>query len=433
MEAMVLTRELPVGDRGGAARARRAIQMLRVGGCKVHLLSLVASGQGVSQVDALRDSCETICGITTETQPAWSVFASIFHSKERAAHDGTNLAMTAKVRETLQRVGIVWSSDAIFHEMLCPLWTRASESTRTRPTYVLDLGSLRSEQMILEASARWGLAGWSRRTEAAELRSIETAAAGAADLTVVESHIALQTLAARAHAARIWVVANGVEPRDAPSEEACTRIPDSIVFLGDPAIDAHARSVNWLAREVLPVVRATRDRTVLHVCCRSVPSSIANLSQTPGVEIHDTSRDGAGLFAVIRQCAVGVASQRDARGAADAVLNAMAIGRPVIATSTVIGTLPGEAALGPTRADKGGEIAESILGFLRNRNAAHKAAVKARDLTMAAASADAQWRRIGAVIAEAAAGRSIGNLQSDKPAPARAAASRQPVYSIEHP
>ena len=341
--------------------------------------------------------------------------------------------MTAKARELLLRVGLVWSTDAVFHEALRPLWTRASESTRTRPMYVLDLGSLPSERIVIEAATYWGLTGWSKRTEAAELRNIETAAAGAADLTLVESQIALQTLAMRAHAARIWVVANGVEHRDAPSEDAYTRIPDSVAFLGDPSIEAHARSVVWLAREVLPAVRATRDRTMLHICCQHMPSSVAKLAHVPSVEIHQATHESAGLNSVIRQCAVAVASQRDARGVASAVLNAMAIGRPVIATSTVIHTLPGEAALGPTRADSGGEIAESILSLLRNRNAGYKAAIKARDVTMAAASADAQWRRVGAIVAEAAAGRSIGRLESDNPAPTRAISTASVVYSIEHP
>lgn len=401
MQAMVVTRSIPRQADGAAGRSYQWLRVLKAAGLDVHLLCVPAPGEQGGDIESLRGVCRWAHVFEHNAAPAWRGFKSLLSPMARFESDMNHPTLSAKVAELAAGVKIAVCIDAVFHGMFKPIWGMPPGN---RAMYVLDLATPLSERRIVEAKSAGGIRGWLLRADAAELRRLEADAARSADLTMVESDIDLQRLTLRCKTARVWSVADGVEVRDNASERGYTDLPDSVVFLGDPSIDAHLRSAVWLARVVMPLVRKTRDQTVVRFCGAGLESLRREIGELPGVEIHDVTRGGKSLNVALMHSAAAVAPQRDARGTSGAVTLAMAMGRPVVATQTVASCLPGDAGMGTLRADRAPQIAEALVRLLRNRRDAYQQAVRGRELINACATWNTQWARVGAILIEAAGG-----------------------------
>jgi sugar transferase (PEP-CTERM/EpsH1 system associated) len=105
-----------------------------------------------------------------------------------------------------------------------------------------------------------------------------------------------------------------------------------IVFTGAmdywPNIDA----VEWFARDVLPALRQSRPALRFHIVGRS-PSARVKALASDAVSVTGTVPD---VRPYLQHAAVVVAPLRLARGIQNKVLEAMAMGRPVVASATCV-------------------------------------------------------------------------------------------------
>jgi sugar transferase (PEP-CTERM/EpsH1 system associated) len=182
---------------------------------------------------------------------------------------------------------------------------------------------------------RWPLSGLFRR-EGDRLLSYERAVARRADASVFVTPAEADLFRRKAPecAARVWSVHNGVDTAyfapDAAHASPFAPDEDAIVFTGAmdywPNIDA----VCWFAREVLPAIRTTRPRARFHIVGMQPAPTVQALARLPGVAVTGRVPDVRPYLAHAR---VVVAPLRVARGIQNKVLEAMAMARPVVATS----------------------------------------------------------------------------------------------------
>jgi glycosyltransferase involved in cell wall biosynthesis len=194
------------------------------------------------------------------------------------------------------------------------------------------------------------------------------------------------TLLSRELGRVVDAVPNGVDlgrfaPRAPGSEER-----DLLVFVGTLDYAPNVAAVRELVLQVLPLVRQRRPSVRLVVAGRRPVPAVSELA-APGVEVLGAVPDVREVYA---RAAVAVYPGRLGRGTKNTVLEALAVGCPVVASPEAArGLSRGEhTAVGATAA----ELAEHVLALLEDDDRRRQAGqVAAR---MAAAVPD--WQRVAA-------------------------------------
>ena len=239
---------------------------------------------------------------------------------------------------------------------------------------ILDLCDVDSEKWRdFSKNSRWPVSP-AYRLEARRLRAYEERCLTEFDATIVitdrEREIIdpllvrefLLAPAPRRAGPTLHVIANGVElpVREPAPPSSCGPV---VGFVGAMDYRPNARGICWFAREVWPrIVRDVGTATLL-IVGRNPARRVRRLAGVPGVIVTGEVLDVRDELA---RCRVVVAPLQVARGLQNKVLEAMAMRRPVVATSTVVGGLsvrPGREIL---VADEPGEFAERVLALCRS-------------------------------------------------------------------
>jgi hypothetical protein len=415
VETLVVMGRPPRSGRGAAGRSLQLLRTLRSAGCQTHVVAFAEHlGQQVNFAE-LREVCRWLHLLEP---PAWG---GNWVSRLLGHQDRVTLRSdeaSAKIAQIMPQCRLVVCCETAMHTMVAahlPPRIREGMDNPDRPFYLIDLQESHSRRLHADSHSYWGPSRWWMRADANRARQLEVEAAREADLMLVSTHIDLQALADRAPMATLWEVANGVDPDAALSSIGLEDMSDALLFLGDPAMPHHARAAVWLARQVMPLVRQSRDTVKLKITGTDLPWCVRRLGKLPWVELLDQAQGQTQPLSVtMAQCVAGVATQRDARGATDHVLSMMAAGRPVVATMNVAMSLPGEAAAGPTPADRAEPIAEAVVNLLRDRKLAARQGQRNREFVASAATWEVQWRRVAALVQRLAEDPTI-QLQSDSP------------------
>lgn len=162
---------------------------------------------------------------------------------------------------------------------------------------------------------------------------------------------------------RIEVLTNGVDLETFIAPDGA-RQPDQIVFSGKLSYHANLAAALFLAEKILPKVWEKRPQVRLQLVGKDPPTRLLKLAQAePRIEVTGTVPD---LQRYLQQASVAAATLTYGAGVQNKVLEAMACGTPVIATSKAVSALqaiPGQDVL---VADEPGELARQILGLLED-------------------------------------------------------------------
>ena len=407
----MLTQAVPEAGRGAAHRPYHLLQLVREAGFEVDLIAGLGSGQDESAIENLRGLVSRVHAQPMRAR-SWLRAARAWLRGQPftvARHWPPELADT--LGTWLGEASLLVAGDALHHRLL-----QQVAGSDLSPFYLLDLGEPLSQRLVTRATGERGLTAWALRSEAKLLRKDEAYAAEQADLTLVADEIDLQMLAQRASHATLWAVANGVTQIDAGTTEPLTELPNDVLFCGDLSIAAHQRSAVWLARRVWPGLRRHVPDARLVFLDRHLPPAVRKLDQLEWVQAIDLAEGGIPEAVRMAQCVMGVASQRQARGAAQQTLMMMSLGRPVACTPSVLRTLPDESAAAPALADTGPQFIEVMRRFLEDRKRASQAGARARRVTQQCATWQQQWRRVGALLSQLSAEQPF-KLASDSPNP----------------
>ena len=214
---------------------------------------------------------------------------------------------------------------------------------------------------------RWPMS-WLYRREGRRLLAFErtVAARAARSYFVTQNETELFRRLAPECADRVAVMCNGVDADYfSPAVDLPTPFADgevSIVFTGAMDYWPNVDAVTWFVADVVPTLRAHWPRLRFHIVGRSPTPAVLALAG-PAVAISGTVPD---VRPYLQHAAVVVAPLRVARGIQNKILEAMAMGRPVVTSgqcaSAIDGAEPGRDLVVADHAEGFAQAIEKLLG-----------------------------------------------------------------------
>ena len=176
----------------------------------------------------------------------------------------------------------------------------------------------------------------------------------------------------------ITVSANGVDATHMPFQ--LIRASRELVFVGNMLSLQNLDAANYLAEDILPLVRQAFKDVTVRVVGRISSRSARKLSRTPGVTVTGEVKSIADATS---SGGVGMCPVRMGAGVQNKILEYMALGLPTVTTSLGLEGLsanPGEHIL---VADDPASIAQATISLLANQDKAQQMAKCARSLVEA--------------------------------------------------
>jgi glycosyltransferase involved in cell wall biosynthesis len=128
---------------------------------------------------------------------------------------------------------------------------------------------------------------------------------------------------------RVEVIPNGVDAdRFQPMPEVVVAA-DTVAFVGAMSFGPNVAAVEWFVRRALPLIRATRPDVRLVVAGRDPAPSVLALATDPAITVTGAVAD---VRPYLAQAAVVLAPMVSGSGIKNKILEALAMGRPVVAT-----------------------------------------------------------------------------------------------------
>ena len=239
---------------------------------------------------------------------------------------------------------------------------------------VMDLIDVDSAKWDSYAQAARGLKRWLYAREARGVQALERMALERCAAVLLVS--AAEARALVSPSGKVLAVGNGVDteyfaPRERPP------VAPSLVFTGTMDYRPNVEGVCWFVREVWPELKRRVPNLVFTIVGRDPAAAVQRLAQVPGVTVTGSVPD---VRPYVAAAAVAVCPLHIARGIQNKILEAMAMGRAVVASPDALEGL--EVAVGTEvlRADAPQEWTDTILALIRDggRRAAMECAARAR-------------------------------------------------------
>lgn len=218
--------------------------------------------------------------------------------------------------------------------------------------------------------------------------------------------------------ARVSLVGNGVDlDYFRPSEDG--KAPASLAFVGVLDYFPNVDAVLWFCREIFPKVRARVPQATFTICGSRPTDAVKDLGRMPGVVVTGAVPD---VRPYLRGASACVVPLRIARGIQNKLLEAMAMGLPVVTTSAAFKGVAAVRDRDLLVADEPAAFAESVVRLLRDPRLACEMGRSARE----AAERNYSWERaysqlddvVASVTARGAGGpEPIGSARGTRPGP----------------
>lgn len=199
------------------------------------------------------------------------------------------------------------------------------------------------EYRVLERIAKhasWWRRHWLRR-EIGRVRRDEAEAWRRARHCLAVSSTDAAVIGAASHRP-VTVVPNGIDLEELPVLPPEEAEPDRLVFIGTFRYWPNVDGVRWFVREVWPLVRAQRPGARISLIGFDPPPDIRALATVPGVEVVGAVPD---IVPWLRRAMAVIVPLRAGGGTRFKLLEAFAVGRPVVSTTIGaegIDAVPGE-------------------------------------------------------------------------------------------
>ena len=301
----------------------------RLGHHRLTLVAPVTAGEHEPSMRQLEDVFEAAHLVPRRTRiPALGgVFEAGFRDKVPAL-PGLEIDSARAFATTLRRVARSERFDVI-HVRQLPMAAYGATLPGGRLLELIDsetLGAERARPRTVRTRVRAALAAAIERRAVRPYHLVTTVAA--ADAARVR---------ALAPGKRIEVVPNGVDADRFRPLAGVEPDPDALVFVGVMSYPPNIAAMRHFCLDVLPVLRRTRPRTQIDIVGRDPAPAVRELSAIDGVNVTGEVPEVQPYLAA---AAVFVAPMISGSGIKNKVLEAMAAGRPVVATPLAVEGLP---------------------------------------------------------------------------------------------
>jgi sugar transferase (PEP-CTERM/EpsH1 system associated) len=246
-----------------------------------------------------------------------------------------------------------------------------------RPGLILDsvdcISGLLSQYAERSASRLRRLLYW---REVGVMRAFEPSAASLFDRVVITSEPERRTLAGlmAKEGWRVEVVPNGVDLEYfSPSNE--TEEEDTLLFSGRMSFYNNAEAARYFIAEIFPLIKAENPAAKFILAGADPPADLLKLGERPDIEVTGYVDD---LRPYLRRASVVVCPMLTAVGIQNKVLEAMAMGKPVVATPVVCQPLSARQGEEILAAEEEGEFAEKVLMLMRRADLRREMGQRAR-------------------------------------------------------
>jgi sugar transferase (PEP-CTERM/EpsH1 system associated) len=214
------------------------------------------------------------------------------------------------------------------------------------------------------------------RREGRCLEAFEREACGKSTSVVVTTEREARLLRRLSPEANVHVIPNGVDTvYFDPAAVPRNLTTPAMVFTGDMSYFPNQEAVRFFATQVLPLIQASVPNAHFLIVGRNPGPGILQLRKTSGVEVTGFVPD---VRTYLAKAHVAVAPFAIAAGIQNKILEAMAFGLPVVATSrTAQGLSPTVSDMVDT-ADTAEEFAAKIVLLLRNPELANRKGLESR-------------------------------------------------------
>jgi sugar transferase (PEP-CTERM/EpsH1 system associated) len=383
-------------DRGGKIRPFNMIKHFSEQGHRVTVASLVRSDDEAREAEGIRDHCaDYIMQRVNDTAATVRMLAYLPSRVASSMAYFYSRPLQQQIDAALRRIRF----DLIF--VHCSSVAQYVENVRGIPK-VLDFGDMDSQKWLIYSEVRrfpLSLGYW---IEGTKLQRAEIALARKFDYCTCTTRAEVQTLESYNTGVRAGWFPNGVDtdyfqPVEAPYD------PDTISFIGRMDYYPNEQAMVEFCRHTLPLLRTQRPGIRLLIVGAKPPRRVRRLGELPGVTVTGSVPD---VRPHVSTSAVSIAPLAIARGTQNKVLEATAMGVPVVASERVAGgvdAIPGEHFL---VASTPAEHAEAILRLLRNPAERDRFARAGRARMLSHHSWHGSMERLSAQLAECLPGTS---------------------------
>jgi len=235
----------------------------------------------------------------------------------------------------------------------------------------VDVDSDKWSQYSLKKS--WPMS-WVYRREAKRLLEYDRGVAAEFDVSLFVSTEECELFKRLAPEAKqqVFCAENGVDidyfSPDAEYENPYLAAEKALVFVGAMDYWANVDAVSWFARHVFPQIHERIPEARFYIVGSRPIDAVRHLGKLPGVTVTGTVKD---IRPYLAHASLSVATLRIARGVQNKVLEAMAMDKPVLATSAAIDGLDRQLRSGLLVSDDAQELVKLAVGYLNDPQTYH--------------------------------------------------------------
>ena len=391
-EILFLAHRIPYPpDKGDKIRSWRLVEHLAKS-WRVHLAAFVDDPANFVHEDFLETVCESVHLVRLRPFEARLKSAAGFLTGEPLTFPYYRHAEMIRHVKALRARDLAF--EFAFSSSMAPYLEKSHEG---RPRFI-DLCDADSEKWRAYGKARAGLMAGVYTREADSLAKAEARILNWADAAFAVSDAEASIFNSHADVLRkALVLPNGVDanyfsPAGLEGEKGAAEV----VFIGAMDYAPNVDAALWFAGEVWPLVRARAPEARFAIIGPRPSREILGLESAGGVRVTGRVADVRPWLAAAR---VVIAPLRIARGVQNKVLEAMAMGRPVVATSTANAGIEARRDEEILIADEAAAFAAEVAGLLADPQRGGKLGAAARARVIADFGWPAQFGKLDAAIA----------------------------------
>jgi len=226
---------------------------------------------------------------------------------------------------------------------------------------VVDMVDVDSQKWFDYAARRGPPRSWLYRLEGRRLRTLEQKLPAWVQAVTLVSQVEANLYCQFTRTGNVLVVPNGIsleyfQPSPGISESGC-------VFVGALDYYPNVDGICWFCREVWPEIRRRKSDAQLSIVGRRPTPAVWRLARLPGVEVVGQVSDVRPYY---ERAAVVVAPLRIARGIQNKVLEALAMGKALVATPATLAGVSAQPGVHLLQATSSHEWVDAVVGLLQH-------------------------------------------------------------------
>lgn len=370
MNILYITHRIPYPPNKG--EKIRAFHQLRQLAKKhaVHLACLVDDPEDLQHVSVLEQYCASVDVVyRSKVVSLLQATGALLTASPLSVASFYSRKLATKIRLRLQTANI--DRIIVFSSAMAAYVRHVSDIPK-----IMDFVDVDSEKWRLYTDYHSFPLSWVYKVEANRLARYEEEVAREFAYSLFVSQTEAELFAQRIDDRPIGVIPNGVDLEYfiPPAQQQREAAP-VMVFTGAMDYFPNVDAVGYFCREILPLIRSASPKVRFSIVGRNPTNQVKDLAHLPNVTVSGTVPD---IRPYLAEATLAIAPFRIARGIPNKVLEAMAMGLPVIGTTLAFQGIQATTANGIRTADEPQAFAREVLSFLTDAQLQRRCALQAR-------------------------------------------------------